>query len=66
MSEHPLAIYCREKSITQEQLAERLGVSYPLVNHIINGRRRIIPERAKEWEARTGIPRARLCPEIFA
>lgn len=65
MSEHPLASYLVEKEMTQEQLAVVLGVSYATVNHILNGRRRITPEKAIEWEKKIGIPRASLCPEIF-
>lgn len=65
MLTHPLKKYREEHGLTQGQLAEILGVSDATVTHIENGRRRVTPERAVDWEERTGIPRATLCP-VFA
>ena len=42
-----------------------LGVSDATITHIENGRRRVTPERAIEWERLIGIPRGELCPEVF-
>lgn len=42
-----------------------LGVSDATITHIENGRRRVTPEKAIEWEARIGVSKQELCPEIF-
>lgn len=46
-------------------LAEILGVSDATITHIENGRRRITPENAKDWEKKIQISKEILCPEIF-
>jgi transcriptional regulator with XRE-family HTH domain len=51
--------------MTQEQLADLLGVSVALITHIETGKRLVTPENAIVWEKKTGISRVRLCPEIF-
>ncbi len=63
---HPLKQYRADHALTQGQLAEVLGVSDATITHIENGRRRVTPENAIEWEEKIGIPRARLCPKVFA
>lgn len=62
---HPLKKYREEHGLTQAKLASLLGVSDATVTHIENGRRRVTPERAIDWEEKTGIPKSYLCP-IFA
>jgi DNA-binding XRE family transcriptional regulator len=65
MKEHPLRSYRSEKKLTQGMLAEILGVSDATITHIENGRRRITPENAKDWEKKIPISKEILCPEIF-
>lgn len=50
---HPGKIFLEDVleplEITQKEAAERLGISYPRMNEIINGKRRVTPEDL--WEA---------------
>lgn len=62
---HPLRAYRMSRGLSQEGLGVLIGVGRALITHIENGRRRITPEKAIEWEKKIGIPRATLCPEIF-
>ena len=66
MKTNPLKTYRGTAGLTQVQLASILGVSYATVNHIENGRRRITPERAKEWETKIPVSKSVLCPSVFA
>ena len=65
MKVHPLRTYRSENHLTQGMLAEILGVSDATITHIENGRRRITPENAKDWEKKIPISKEVLCPEIF-
>lgn len=65
MDSHPLRAYRKEKGLTQGQLGEILGVSDATITHIERGRRPITPQNAIAWEAKIGVSRAVLCPEIF-
>lgn len=65
MKEHPLRTYRIEQALTQGQLAEMLNVSDATITHIENGRRRITPENAKDWEKIIPLSKEVLCPEIF-
>ena len=38
--------YLKPLGMTQSELAERIGVSYPRVNEIINGKRGVTPDTA--------------------
>ncbi len=62
---HPLKAYREQNALTQDALAEILGISRAMVTHIENGRRPVTPRKAIDWERQTGIPRTVLCPEIF-
>lgn len=63
---HPLSEYRKQAGLTQGELAKRLKVSRQLIGMIEAGERDVTPQKAKQWEMLTGIPRARLCPEVFA
>lgn len=65
MREHPLKEYRKAKEMTQGELASVLGVSDAMITHVENGRRRVTPEKAREWEKKIGVPKEALCPEIF-
>lgn len=62
---HPLVAYREQHGLTQQELADKLDVSRGLVSLIESGERSITPENAKDWEGKIGIPREKLCPEIF-
>lgn len=62
----PIAVYRENNDLTQHQLAVKLGVSQSFLANVERGTRPITPKRAIEWEAKLGIDRAKLCPEIFA
>lgn len=52
-----------EKAGSQERLAELIGVRQPTIHHYLNT---FCPaERAVEIERATGIPRARIRPDVF-
>lgn len=48
------------QGLSQQQLADKLKVSQGLVWQWLNGETGITPERAKDIEEITGIPRIRL------
>ena len=47
--------FLRPLDMTQTELAERLGVSYPRVNEIIHGKRGITPDTALRLERLFGM-----------
>lgn len=65
MNEHPLKTYRKAKGMTQGDLAALLGISDAMVTHIENGRRRVTPENARDWEQIIHVSKEALCPEIF-
>ena len=62
---NPLIAYREAKKLTQQELADLLGVSRGLVSLIETEGRPITPENAVEWESILGIPREKLCPDVF-
>ncbi|MDQ1075157.1 HigA family addiction module antitoxin [Microbacterium sp. SORGH_AS_0969] len=48
--------WLEESSLTQQEAANRLGVSRKHVNEIVNGRAPVTPETALKLERLTGIP----------
>jgi transcriptional regulator with XRE-family HTH domain len=66
MKQHPLKSFRAGKSLTQKQLGDMLGVSNKLVGAIERGDRPVTARNARDWSAKTGIPKESLCPEIFA
>lgn len=56
-----------DKNLTQQQLAEMLGVSQSLIAHLEAGIRTITPKRAVEWERRTNgeLSRTALRPDLW-
>lgn len=64
-TEHPITTYRRERSISQEDLRKMLGVSRWTITAIETGIRRPSPKLATEIEAKTGIPRDVLRPDLW-
>jgi transcriptional regulator with XRE-family HTH domain len=52
----------KEKDLTQEEFAERIGLNQPMVSNIISGKRPMPPERAFKAEQEFGIPCELLVP----
>ena len=48
----------------QLKLAEMMGVTQPAVNHWLY--EYCPPDRAKQIEIQTGVPREEICPETFS
>lgn len=56
----------REKAdLSQEELADKLGVSRQMIGLIETGERSITPQNALEWEKIIPLSKEILCPEIF-
>lgn len=62
---HPLREYREKAGLSQDELAEKLGVSRQMIGFIENGDRRIKAEDVADWSEKTGIPRAKLRPDLF-
>ena len=62
---NPLRAYREKNGLSQQELADLLGVSRGLVSLIETGDRPITPENAKEWESKISVPREKLCPDVF-
>jgi len=59
-----LRTYFEAGKLTQEQLAQRLGIKQPSVAKWLKTGR-IPPKRVRAVEEVTGIPASKLCPELF-
>jgi transcriptional regulator with XRE-family HTH domain len=55
-----IAEYMEEHSLSQQGFADKVGVSQGLVWQWLNGETAVTPEKAKEIEDATGIPRLKL------
>ena len=64
---HPLAAYRAQAEISQDELAQRLGISRAMVGHIENRIRKVSAEDAIAFEERLGglVSRHALRPDIF-
>lgn len=57
---HPLHAYRESEGLTQQQLADALGCSQPLIALIEKWERGVTKENAEDWEKKTGLPRLSL------
>jgi DNA-binding transcriptional regulator YdaS (Cro superfamily) len=62
---HPFSAYRSQNKLTLAGLGERVGLTKSAVCDVEAGRRRVSPEKAKEIEAATGIPRHVLRPDLW-
>lgn len=62
---HPLRAYRDKEGLSQQELADKLGVSRQMVGLIETGERAVTPENAKTWERVIPLSKEILCPEIF-
>lgn len=62
---HPLREYREKHDLSQQDLADKLGVSRQMVGLIETGERSITPENALEWEKLIPLTKEVLCPDIF-
>jgi transcriptional regulator with XRE-family HTH domain len=60
-----LVAYRAQHKLSQQELADKLGVSRQLVGLIENGDRLISAKNANAWEGILGVSRDELCPEVF-
>ena len=65
---HPLKIFreTQEPPLSQQELAELLGVKRETVNRWESGKRRIDEDRLPAVSEKTGIPKTRLRPDLAA
>lgn len=57
--------YREQAGLSQEELAEKLGVSRQMVGFIETGERSVTPQKALEWEKLIPLSKEVLCPDIF-
>jgi transcriptional regulator with XRE-family HTH domain len=62
---HPLRAYREKLGLSQEDLAEKLGISRQMIGFIETGERKVTPRNALDWEKLIPVPKEKLCPEIF-
>ena len=65
MRENPLKAYREAKQLSQQEVADKLGVSRQMVGFLENGEREFTPEMAVKIEKELGIPREEILPELF-
>lgn len=58
--------YRTDNGLSCAQMGKLLGVAESTARSLENGNRSITAERAVAIELAIGIPRAELCPEVFA
>jgi len=63
---NPFSSYRKKYKLSQQGLADKLGISRQLVGLIESGKRRITPDNAVEWEQKLGVSREFLMPMFFA
>lgn len=62
---NPLRGYREKHQLSQEQLADKLGISRAMVGMLENGERRYTVDMALRIEDRLGINRVLLLPNLF-
>jgi transcriptional regulator with XRE-family HTH domain len=62
---HPLKSYREENELSQQQLADRLGISRQMVGMLETGERDCTADMCLLIEKKLGIPREEILPELF-
>lgn len=62
---NPLKQYREGKKLSQQELADDLGVSRQMVGFLENGEREFTPDMALLIEKKLGIDRALILPSLF-
>jgi transcriptional regulator with XRE-family HTH domain len=65
MEPNPLKKYREAKQLSQQDVADKLGVSRQMVGFLENGEREFTPDMAVKIEKKLGIPREEIVPEFF-
>lgn len=61
----PLKAYRGKKGLSQQHVADKLGVSRQMVSFLENGEREYTPDMALLIEKKFGIDRAEILPKLF-
>jgi transcriptional regulator with XRE-family HTH domain len=62
---NPLKSYREEKGLSQQEVADKLGVSRPMVGFLENGERAFSARMAVLMEKKLSIPRSKVRPDYF-
>lgn len=62
---NPLKAYRKQKALSQEAVAQKLGISRAMVGMLENGKREFTAETAVLIERSLGINRVLLRPDLF-
>ncbi len=62
---NPLRAYREKNELSQQEVADRLGVSRQMVGMLESGAREYTPEMALKIEQRLGIDRVLVRPDMF-
>lgn len=65
MSPNPLKAYREAQGLSQQEIADRIGVSRQMVGFLENGEREFTADMAVKIEKELGIPREDTMPEFF-
>ena len=65
MATNPLKAYREQQGLSQQEVADKLGVSRQMVGFLENGEREFTADMAVKIEKELGIPREEILPELF-
>jgi transcriptional regulator with XRE-family HTH domain len=65
MATNPLKSYREEQGLSQQEVADKLGVSRQMVSFLENGERDFTADMAVLMEKKLGIARGHVRPDLF-